>query len=174
MGCRYEVLQPAHGLHFFRFPTKEEADYGPDSAFYRLSQACFEKRAGGFDYRVCPFSEAKQDHTLLGTWGKWVKDEGDNASAGNAAGYKKGRRVLGAPPPGVVPGKMLFENGEKCWNGPRRTMEVTFKCGAEDVVLGVSEPETCRYVAEMTTPAACGPVDPKPPTEKGKSNIPLV
>ena len=29
--------------------------------------------------------------------------------------------------------------------------------GGEDALVTVKEPETCKYISEMTTPAACGP-----------------
>jgi protein kinase C substrate 80K-H len=122
--------------------SKVGIDFGPQSAFYRLSRTCFEVKADGFLYKICPFTDARQDHTLLGSWGRWVTTE-DPAAAKRSA--------LAS-----VPGRMLFEDGEKCWNGPRRTLEVTFTCGAEDKVLEVREPDVCRYTAQMTTPAACG------------------
>jgi protein kinase C substrate 80K-H len=50
---------------------------------------------------------------------------------------------------------MKFEKGTKCWNGPARSLTVEVSCGAEDEILTVEEPDTCRYVATMTSPAAC-------------------
>ena len=129
-------------------------DFGPDGALYRLSRTCYELRTEGFDYKVCPFSEAKQDHVRLGNWGKWAPmadaDYERQSSSGGGGGNNK-RRVSNP----AVPGKMVLDDGEKCWNGPRRQMEVTFWCGAEDKLLTVREPDMCRYVAEMETPAAC-------------------
>mmetsp|Transcript_14977 Transcript_14977/g.27625 ORF Transcript_14977/g.27625 Transcript_14977/m.27625 type:complete len:142 (+) Transcript_14977:376-801(+) len=105
---------------------------GASLQYHPLSQACYATTVGGFEYQVCPFKDAKQDHTSLGTFSKWK--EGGN----------QGDRV------------MVFENGAKCWNGPKRSLEVTMKCGSADAVSDVEEPETCVYVASMTTPAACG------------------
>ena len=50
---------------------------------------------------------------------------------------------------------MLFDDGAKCWNGPKRSLAVTFLCGPEDGMTMVEEPETCTYTAEFTSPAAC-------------------
>ena len=52
---------------------------------------------------------------------------------------------------------MVFENGAKCWNGPKRSLTVTWECGGADEVVLVEEPETCVYVATATSPAACHP-----------------
>lgn len=50
---------------------------------------------------------------------------------------------------------MRFTNGAQCWNGPQRTMQVNMKCGTENKVISVWEPNKCEYEMEMTTPAVC-------------------
>ena len=52
---------------------------------------------------------------------------------------------------------MLFENGAKCWNGPKRSLKLTWECGQSDELVSVEEPETCTYVGIATSPAACHP-----------------
>ena len=44
-----------------------------------------------------------------------------------------------------------------CWNGPARSLTLTFECGSTDALSNVDEPEKCAYTARMTTPAACEP-----------------
>jgi len=51
--------------------------------------------------------------------------------------------------------EMLYDNGEKCWNGPNRSMRVQIVCGAENKIDNVDEPNRCEYTMTMTTPAAC-------------------
>lgn len=48
--------------------------------------------------------------------------------------------------------KMLFDDGERCWNGPARSCLVSLVCGAETAVLGVLEPNRCEY----TMTCVCG------------------
>lgn len=52
---------------------------------------------------------------------------------------------------------LVFDRGQKCWNGPSRSLRVALACGQEDVLVGVAEPETCAYTAVLETPAACSP-----------------
>lgn len=51
--------------------------------------------------------------------------------------------------------ELVFERGQKCWNGPARSLRVALACGPEDVLSAVTEPETCTYTAILETPAAC-------------------
>ncbi|KAH9740454.1 glucosidase 2 subunit beta [Citrus sinensis] len=50
---------------------------------------------------------------------------------------------------------MLFSNGDKCWNGPDRSMKVRLRCGLKNEVTDVDEPSRCEYVALLYTPAVC-------------------
>ncbi|KAA0146712.1 hypothetical protein FNF27_06829 [Cafeteria roenbergensis] len=104
-------------------------DYGPDSAFYPLKGKCFEISITQYTYKICPFVDAKQDFTSLGKFSGW--QEGSDHSV------------------------MLFTDGQSCWNGPARSMTVSFECGSEDKVLAVDEPSKCAYSSRMSTPAAC-------------------
>lgn len=52
---------------------------------------------------------------------------------------------------------LVFEKGQKCWNGPTRSLRVALACGPEDRLSSVAEPETCTYTAVLETPAACSP-----------------
>ncbi|RQM24370.1 hypothetical protein B5M09_002582 [Aphanomyces astaci] len=48
-------------------------------------------------YKVCPFEAVHQDKTLLGSWKRWQPQPNANE-----------------------PLTMVFEDGERCWNGPSR------------------------------------------------------
>ena len=50
---------------------------------------------------------------------------------------------------------MLFENGDQCWNGPKRSVEVEFVCGLEQKVMKVDEPSMCEYQVVIATSAVC-------------------
>lgn len=111
-----------------KLEASDKHDYGPNEEFFNLADHCYELGVAQYTYKVCPFGSAKQDHTSLGTFEGWED------------GYKR----------------MAFKNGQHCWNGPSRSMTVTFKCGLEEAILSVDEPSTCTYTAVMATPAACG------------------
>lgn len=50
---------------------------------------------------------------------------------------------------------MLFAGGQKCYNGPERSLAVTLVCGGLDEIVEVSEPSICVYDMVMTTPLVC-------------------
>merc|ERR1712176_1338844 len=50
---------------------------------------------------------------------------------------------------------MEFDDGQKCWNGPKRSLAITFRCSAESEIVYVNEPSTCKYVMTFETPLAC-------------------
>ncbi|GJV21465.1 glucosidase 2 subunit beta-like protein isoform X1 [Tanacetum coccineum] len=50
---------------------------------------------------------------------------------------------------------MLFTNGDKCWNGPYRSLTVRLRCGSKVEVADIDEPSRCEYSALLTTPALC-------------------
>ena len=83
-------------------------------------------------WRVCPFGDAKQDTTRLGTM--QPVDVND-------------------------PRTMVFNGGERCWNGPVRSITVSLRRGGGGNRLAdVEEPSRCEYAfAKLYTPAACDP-----------------
>ncbi|KAI7752246.1 hypothetical protein M8C21_023167 [Ambrosia artemisiifolia] len=50
---------------------------------------------------------------------------------------------------------MLFTNGDKCWNGPQRSLTVRLRCGSKVELADIDEPSRCEYSALLTTPALC-------------------
>ena len=48
---------------------------------------------------------------------------------------------------------MAFSNGDKCWNGPDRSLKVKLKHGLTNEITNVDEPSRCEYVALLSTPA---------------------
>ena len=112
---------------------KTSTDYGPDGRWLHLQGECIEFKPGGeFSYELCPFNEAKQkDRNGIGTSiGKWESFADDHTT-------------------------MKFNNGQHCWNAGARTLTVSLTCATENKILGVEEPEVCKYAMRFETPAAC-------------------
>nr|XP_043632489.1 glucosidase 2 subunit beta-like [Erigeron canadensis] len=112
--------------------TKKLAyDFGPEKEFYSLYGQCYEIKENKYVYKVCPFKEATQEEghstTRLGQWDK----------------FDESYRI------------MLFTNGDKCWNGPNRSLTVRLRCGSKVEVADIDEPSRCEYSALLTTPALC-------------------
>ncbi|KAI3412389.1 uncharacterized protein J3R85_017426 [Psidium guajava] len=110
---------------------KLKQDFGPGKEFYSCYGRCFESKQNKYIYKVCPFKEASQHEghstTLLGKWDK----------------FDDSYRV------------MIFSAGDKCWNGPDRSIKVKLRCGLENEVADVDEPSRCEYEALLSTPALC-------------------
>ncbi|KVH90934.1 hypothetical protein Ccrd_007075 [Cynara cardunculus var. scolymus] len=97
---------------------KQDQGYlGPEKEFYSLYGQCFESKQNKYVYKVCPFKEATQEEgysrTLLGQWEK----------------FEESYSV------------MLFSNGDKCWNGPDRSLKVKLQCGLKVQVADELEDE---------------------------------
>ena len=119
-------------------------ELGEAMEFAALYDQCYEYTDREYTYKLCSFNKVTQRsksggrETSLGNWMTWSGPEGDLYS------------------------EMLFENGEGCWNGPKRSMKVSVSCGLEEAIHSASEPNRCEYVMEFTTPAACKHPTPSP------------
>jgi len=98
-----------------RLEKEEGMDFGPGGAFHALKGQCYDLRFQQYTYTVCPFGSAKQDSTNLGSFSGW------------------GESSVGVKDYGVA----LFTGGSMCWNGPARSIKVTFQCGSETKLLAV-------------------------------------
>lgn len=110
--------------------------FGPNGELYSLRDSCHSVEMGKYTYEVCIFGKAKQKEGGSGgtDLGKWIDPTVDEES---------GQRVW------------QWENGAKCWNGPKRSATVYVTCGLENKLLSADEPETCKYVMQMESPIAC-------------------
>ncbi|GFP95651.1 glucosidase 2 subunit beta [Phtheirospermum japonicum] len=110
---------------------KLKQDFGPEKEFYSFYGQCFETKQNKYVYKICPFKEASQvegySTTRLGSWEKFEDS------------YKV----------------MQFLNGDKCWNGPDRSIKVKLRCGLKNELADVDEPSRCEYLALLSTPAMC-------------------
>ena len=102
--------------------------FGPHMELAHMVGECYVAKIETYKYEVCPFGDAKQDTTKLGTM--------------KALDVKE-------------PRTMVFSSGERCWNGPSRSITVYLRCGGETVLAEVEEPSRCEYAATLYTPAAC-------------------
>lgn len=105
-------------------------NYGPNGELLPLVGQCFEARVDKYKYKACPFGEAKQDGTRLGS-----NSDTEVSDAGELM--------------------LKFTDGERCWNGPSRSLALTLKCGDRDSLESVEEPSRCEYSATLYTPQAC-------------------
>ncbi|GLT39395.1 hypothetical protein SLA2020_135880 [Shorea laevis] len=110
---------------------KLKQDFGPEKEFYSFYGRCFEMKQNKYVYKVCPYKQASQEEgyskTRLGEWEK----------------FEDSYRVL------------LFSIGDKCWNGPDRSLKVKLRCGLKNEIIDVDEPSRCEYVALLSTPVFC-------------------
>ncbi|XP_042411366.1 glucosidase 2 subunit beta-like [Zingiber officinale] len=110
---------------------KLKHDFGKEKEFYSFYDQCFEYKQNKYVYKVCPFRKASQveghSTTQLGRW----------------ANFEESYSV------------MQFSNGEKCWNGPDRSLKVRLRCGLKYELADVDEPSRCEYVAILSTPISC-------------------
>eukprot|EP00271_Cylindrocystis_brebissonii_P007742 TRINITY_DN213_c0_g1_i2.p1 TRINITY_DN213_c0_g1~~TRINITY_DN213_c0_g1_i2.p1 ORF type:complete len:631 (+),score=178.41 TRINITY_DN213_c0_g1_i2:227-1894(+) len=106
-------------------------DYGPNGVFTSLVGQCHSLKMSQYEYKVCPFGDAIQVEghvrTRLGSWNGFNDD------------YTK----------------MQFQEGDRCWNGPARSIAVRLECGLSTEIISVEEPSRCEYAAVMTSPTAC-------------------
>ena len=98
-----------------------------------LSDQCFSTKADKYTYEICLFGQSKQDnHVRLG-------DMKSEITFDDLSGKRFAK----------------FENGEKCWNGPKRSMTVELVCGSTESLFDVQEPSRCEYSSKLYTPIAC-------------------
>jgi protein kinase C substrate 80K-H len=124
-------------------------DYGADREFRTLHNKCFSIQSNQYKYEFCFFGKATQTEnghsggTSLGSFTGWSEPEQGSAgssSTSSAAAFSR---------------KMLFENGNTCWQGPARSLAVSFKCGLDTAVVSVDEVRRCVYAMVVETPAVC-------------------
>ena len=55
----------------------------------------------------------------------------------------------------IKDGRMKFEDGEKCYNGPIRHVIVQLVCSPEEKIISIAEPNMCEYFMEIGTSSFC-------------------
>jgi protein kinase C substrate 80K-H len=111
--------------------NKLKQDYGNEGEFYSFYDQCFEHKENKYIYKICPYKQASQveghSTTNLGRWD----------------GFKDSYKI------------MEFSNGDRCWNGPDRSLKIRLRCGLKNEFDDVDEPSRCEYIASLLTPAFC-------------------
>jgi len=123
--------------------STDEAKWGSDGAFSQLNGKCWSHDAGEYRYRVCPYGRAEQQ--TLG------KGKGDNRAPTSGGTMLIGKGWTWLERDAVA----IMRGGTSCPGGVSRTVRVKLICAAMEELRAISEHETCQYLAELTTPAAC-------------------
>lgn len=100
-------------------------DYGVDEIFRGILGQWVTSKIGGYNYKVGLLTSVYQDGNLLGQFSH----------------YKNG--------------KLYYDKGHRCWNGPLRLTVVSFTCSDKQQILSISEPEKCEYHIQISSPVAC-------------------
>ncbi|KAJ1948049.1 hypothetical protein FBU59_001772 [Linderina macrospora] len=118
-----------------------EKDLGPHDMYLPLKDQCYSLDAGEYTYEVCLLDHATQisnkdnSRQNLGSFAEF----GSDASDSTVTDYTIHK----------------YLNGNKCWNGPNRSLIAHFECAEDIKVLSVTEPEKCEYHATVSGPFAC-------------------
>ncbi|CAK9436301.1 uncharacterized protein LODBEIA_P08590 [Lodderomyces beijingensis] len=119
------------------------SEYGPDDFLRAFDRVTLKKNLGGYEYKINLLGSIMQDDVLIGRFQEF-KD-----------------------------GKIYFNNGDKCWNGPRRSAVVEFTCGHGPELLSVSEPEKGRYLFVVQGESWCEPITQQDLVKSFKINYDL-
>ncbi|KAG8426583.1 hypothetical protein J3459_007970 [Metarhizium acridum] len=89
-------------------------------------------------------SKKGHGHTNMGNFARIDRQLADDEERLDGKSLGKGERMV-----------LKYEDGQQCWNGPRRSTEVWLGCADKEELWRVSEAEKCVYKMEVGTPAAC-------------------
>ncbi|RLN64645.1 hypothetical protein BBP00_00003314 [Phytophthora kernoviae] len=137
-----------------------DKNYGVGHLFLALRDKCVESDPSQYLYKACFFGKATQDTTKLGDMEDFKTPEQavtDASGDGTASTETPSEDFSDSE---TIVTELKFSNGQKCWNGPNRSMTVKLECGPSPMVLyDVEEPSTCVYTAKLRTPAVCSEAD---------------
>ena len=115
---------------------------GEQAAYHALQDTCLEYLDGPYvsnykypdqfyryTYKYCWFKNIDQNNLLLGSFDKssWI----------------------------IKDGRMKFENGAKCHNGPIRHVIVQLVCSPVEEIISIAEPNMCEYFLKIGTASFC-------------------
>ncbi|CAM1502529.1 Fc.00g045130.m01.CDS01 [Cosmosporella sp. VM-42] len=127
-----------------------EKDYGPSDIFRALKGKCVSMDAGEYTYEHCwldrTSQKSKKGHgnSNMGNFKRIDREIADDEERLDGKSLGKGERMV-----------LRYEDGQQCWNGPKRRTDVWLGCAETEEVWRVSESEKCVYKMEVGTPAAC-------------------
>jgi protein kinase C substrate 80K-H len=142
---------------------KLKHDFGKDKEFYSFYDQCFESKEGKYVYSSnlsCPLSCLSFFFII---WFSFANCISMDRYTYKVCAYKKATQAEGHSSTNL--GRwdkfeesyrvMQFSNGDRCWNGPDRSLKVRLRCGLSNELNDVDEPSRCEYVAVLSTPALC-------------------
>ncbi|KAK7428314.1 hypothetical protein QQZ08_005211 [Neonectria magnoliae] len=134
-----------------------DTDYGPDDIFRALKGKCVSTDAGEYTYELCWLAKtaqkSKKGHgsTTMGNFKRIDYEQADDEDRLDGKSLGRGTRMV-----------LRYEDGQLCWNGPKRRTDVWLGCAETEELWRIAEAEKCVYRMEVGTPAACeGGVAPK-------------
>lgn len=125
-------------------------DYGPSDIFRAIKGKCVSIDAGEYEYELCYMDKTMQKskkghgHTNMGNFARIEHHVADDEERLDGKSLGRGPRIV-----------LKYEDGQQCWNGPRRSTDVWLGCADTEELWRVSEAEKCVYKMEVGTPAAC-------------------
>ncbi|EXK24003.1 hypothetical protein FOMG_19251 [Fusarium oxysporum f. sp. melonis 26406] len=124
--------------------------HGPDDIFHALKNKCISLEAGEYTYEHCWLEKATQKskkghgHSIMGHFKRIQRDFVDDEDRLDGKSLGRGERIV-----------LRYEDGQQCWNGPKRRTDVWLGCSETEEVWRVSDAEKCVYKMVVGTPAAC-------------------
>ncbi|KAL5606496.1 hypothetical protein BROUX41_002902 [Berkeleyomyces rouxiae] len=137
------------------------SDYGPDGIFRALKDKCISIYSGEYEYEVCwmgrTYQKSKKGHgqSHMGTFDKFSWEESDEEEKADGKGLGTGKRLV-----------LKYEDGQGCWNGPKRRTDVWLACHETEEIWKVMEAEKCVYKIEVGTPVVCAGPEAREPQGK--------
>lgn len=125
-------------------------DHGPQDIFRALKDKCVSLDAGEYTYEMCWLDKTMQKskkghgHSLMGAFKRIDREVADEEERVDGKSLGKGERMV-----------LRYDEGQQCWNGPKRRTDVWLACAETEEIWRVSESEKCVYKMEVGTPAAC-------------------
>ncbi|RLN89575.1 hypothetical protein BBJ28_00007533 [Nothophytophthora sp. Chile5] len=140
-----------------------DKNYGVDHLLFSLRDTCVESEPSAYVYKMCFFGKATQDTTKLGDM-EDPKAPGQEVGDGSDAGEDAAITEASEPEDGMetdaIVRELTFSKGQKCWNGPQRSLTVQLECGPLPMTLfDIDELQTCVYTAKLRTPIVCDEAD---------------
>ena len=112
---------------------KAKINYGPDQALRKLHGNCVKTTVTQYEFEHCAFDLVRQyEHgNSIAVLGRFEGFDGE------------GHNIL------------KYGSGDRCWNGPARSIKVELLCGEREEIVSVDEPNRCSYHMKFRTPGIC-------------------
>lgn len=127
-----------------------DTDHGPSDIFRAVKDKCVSMDAGEYTYELCwldkTMQKSKKGHgsSMMGVFRRVDYLMADEEERLDGKSLGTGERMV-----------LRYEDGQQCWNGPKRRTDVWLACAETEEIWRVSEMEKCVYKMEVGTPAAC-------------------